>query len=376
MIDKIPVKKSWISGTISICIGVVLFVVLWRFPEVWGGFKTFLGYFDTLIFGCIIAYVVNPLTVFFYKVFKSIRSEKIRNAVSLGLSFGGVIILLAVALVTLVPQIINSIKSLITNFDGYVDSLTAMLVNLGVSKNVFDLSSFVESSEDILQSVSDYVSANSAVILEETTNIGKGVLQWVVALIVAIYLVADKPKLKAGLRRLLKALFDEDRYKTVSTFLKKCNTIFTNYIFFSLIDALIVGTVNFVFMSLTGMENAGLVSVLVAVTNLIPTFGPFVGAAIGGFVVLMTSPKNALVFVIFTLVLQLIDGYVIKPKLFGDTFGVSGLWIIVGVIIGGSMFGIIGILLAIPGIAVIDYIYKTYLITALENRRKKHDTGS
>ena len=373
--DKRKSKRLWRLEVGVLCTAIIVFILLWRFPEFWSGLKTFLGYFETVIFGCIIAYIVNPLTEFLEKLFRGIKNNKFRSILAIFFSFVGVIILLGFALVTLVPQLVSSVESLIKNFDGYVSTLTAMLVNLGVSKNTFDLSSVVESSEDILKSVSDYVSENSSTILAETTNIGKGVLQWIIAIIVAVYFVAEKPKLKAGLKRFLKALLDDAKYQNVSDFLRKCNNIFKRYIIFSLIDALIIGIVNFIFMTIMGMENTVLVSFVVAVTNLIPTFGPFVGAAIGGFIVLMTSPKSALIFVIFTLILQLIDGYVIKPKLFGDTFGVSGLWIIVGVIIGGSMFGVVGILLAIPVVAVIDYIYRTYIITALEDRRKKHDTG-
>ena len=373
--DKRKSKRLWRLEVGVLCTAIIVFILLWRFPEFWSGLKVFLGYFETVIFGCIIAYIVNPLTEFLEKLFRGIKNDKFRSFLAILFSFGGVVILLSLALVTLVPQLVSSVESLIKNFDGYVSTLTSMLVNLGVSKNTFDLSSVVESSEDILKSVSDYVSENSSTILAETTNIGKGVLQWIIALIVAVYFVAEKPKLKAGLKRFLKALLDDAKYQNVSDFLRKCNNIFKRYIIFSLVDALIIGVVNFIFMTVMGMENAVLVSFVVAVTNLIPTFGPFVGAAIGGFIVLMTSPKSALIFVIFTLILQLIDGYVIKPKLFGDTFGVSGLWIIVGVIIGGSMFGVVGILLAIPAVAVIDYIYRTYIITALEDRRKKHDTG-
>lgn len=364
-------ERSWYSNAVAICIGVIFFIVLWRLPELWISFKTFLGFFETIIFGCIIAYIVNPLTSLFGKLFKGIKADKIRNALSIFLTFFTVIAVFILFLFTLVPQIVDSIESLLENFDKYSASLTNMIMNWKVAGNNIDLTGVIESSEDILGSISQYISNNSDSILSVTTNIGKGVLQWIVALIVAVYLVAEKPRLKAALKRLLKALFDKEKYNDVSSILRRCNTIFTNYIVFSFVDALIVGSVNFIFMTILQIDNAGLVSVLVATTNLIPTFGPFVGAAIGGFIILMTNPSSVLIFVIFTLILQLIDGYVIKPKLFGDTFGVSGLWIVAGVIIGGSMFGVIGILLAIPGVAVIDYIYKTYIITGLEKRRKE-----
>ena len=118
------------------------------------------------------------------------------------------------------------------------------------------------------------------------------------------------------------------------------------------------------------MPYVGLVSFVVAVTNLVPTFGPIVGAGIGVFILLLVEPWYALAFVIFTAVLQSADAYLIKPKLFGDSLGVSALWILIGVIVGGRMFGIVGILLAIPGVAILDMLYKDYVMPWLEAKGK------
>ncbi len=373
--DNRKAKRLWRLEVAVLCTSIIVFIILWRFPELWAGLKVFFGYFETILFGGVIAYIVNPLTELFLKLFRKIKSEKLRSILAIFLSFGTVIVLLVFLLITLVPQIVNSVESLIKNFDGYVATLNNMLKSWSLTKNRFDLSSIIESSEDLLKTLSEYISTNSDKILSVSTNVGKTILQWLIAIIVAIYLVAEKPKVKSGIKRFLKALLDKDKFDNAISILTKCNMILTRYIIFSLIDAAIVGTVNFVFMMIMGMQNAALVSIVVAATNLIPTFGPFVGAAIGGFIILMTDPVKALIFIGFTLVLQLIDGYVLKPKMFGDTFGVSGLLIVAGVIVGGSMFGVIGILLAIPGVAVLDYIYKTYIITGLEKRRKENDSG-
>jgi len=122
-------------------------------------------------------------------------------------------------------------------------------------------------------------------------------------------------------------------------------------------------------MAITGMQYIALVSFVVAITNLAPTFGPLVGAVIGGFILLMVDPKSAVIFLIFTLFLQLCDGYLIKPKLFGSTLGVPGLLILIAIIVGGRIFGIIGILLAIPFAAICDHFYRENLLPALEQRR-------
>ena len=126
-------------------------------------------------------------------------------------------------------------------------------------------------------------------------------------------------------------------------------------------------------MSICRMDYAALISVIVGLTNLAPTFGPLAGAVIGVFFLVFVNPWFALWFLIFTAILQTLDGYIIKPKLFGNTLGVSSLWILISIIVLGRMFGIPGILLAIPFAAIIDFVYKDYLLSALEKKKDVTD---
>jgi predicted PurR-regulated permease PerM len=122
-------------------------------------------------------------------------------------------------------------------------------------------------------------------------------------------------------------------------------------------------------MLIMDMEYVWLISIVVGVTNLIPTFGPIVGGVIGGFILLMVNPMHALAFVCFIIVLQMMDGYLLKPKLFGSSFGISGLWILIFILVGGNVFGIAGILLAIPMATIVDYVYHEGILKWLENRK-------
>ena len=173
----------------------------------------------------------------------------------------------------------------------------------------------------------------------------------------AIYFLADKERLKGSFDRLLKRLMKADRYKAFAGFWARCNGILIRYIAFDIIDGVIVGVANFIFMSVAGIPYSVLISVLVGVTNLAPTFGPIVGGILGGFILVLVNPLQALWFIIFTIILQTIDGYVLKPKLFGGSLGVPGVWILVSIVIGGRVFGVAGILLAIPFAAIVDFIY-------------------
>ena len=362
---------AWFPAAVAACIAVVLYVVLSHFSGIWAGVKTFVGYFNALILGCVIAYIVNPLSKVFYKWFKGVKKEELRALLANALSFVVVILFLVFALLILIPQLVESIQTFSGNLDGYIAGAHAMLENWGISTTAFDPSGIISSSASLLDTVKDYIKNNIDGILATSASAGKGIVQWVLAFILSMYLLAEKRKLRDGTRRLLKASVGETRYGGVSGFLHKCDEIFHRYIVSNLIDSVIIGAVNAVFMAIAGMQYVGLISFVVAVTNLVPTFGPVIGAAIGGFVLLMVKPVHALIFLIFTVVLQICDGYVIKPKLFGNSLGVSGLWILVGVVVGGNMFGVVGILLAIPAVAIIDLIYSSYFLPWLERLRAK-----
>lgn len=143
------------------------------------------------------------------------------------------------------------------------------------------------------------------------------------------------------------------------------------YLVFSLLDALIVGVITAIIMLILRMPYVGLISVVAAVTNLIPTFGPVIGAVIGGFFLLLVKPVYAIMFIAITLVLQVADGYIIKPKLFGNSLGVSGLLILLAIVTMGNAFGIGGILLAIPVAAICDFTYREGFLPYLQRRKER-----
>jgi predicted PurR-regulated permease PerM len=184
-------------------------------------------------------------------------------------------------------------------------------------------------------------------------------------------MLSSKKNLKRGFMHLLSTLIPERPFNNIVSFLARCDKILVSYIVSSLIDALIIGILNFIFMSVMGMEYAGLISLVVAVTNLVPTFGPIVGGAVGALILLLVKPLHALIFVIFTFILQFIDPYFIKPRLFGNTLGVSGLLILISVLVCGRMFGVTGILISIPLAAILSFVYRDAFLPALERMAEK-----
>ncbi len=369
--------KRWYPYTVAACAAVLLYVILTHLGGIGGAVRTFVGYFSPLALGCVLAYLMNPLAGLYRRtVFRGVRREKLRWTLSVALTLLSVLLILTFLLGTLIPQMFDSVMTLVDNMDGYVASLRVLAERLGMAE-ALGVDRLLSSSEGVLKTVTALIAENIRTILSAGATAGKSLANWLIGLILSAYLLSAKESVKRGVARLLRALLKPERLAAVTTFFSRCDRIVIRYVAFSLLDALIVGVANAVFMAAFGMQFVGLVSLAVAATNLVPTFGPVIGAVIGGFVLLLVNPIHALAFLIFTVVLQFLDGYVIKPKLFGNSLGVSGLLILAAVVVCGNMFGIVGILLSIPFAAILDFVYRDYFLPALERRRGAPDeTGN
>ncbi len=376
-------KKRWVSYTIATCSAVVLYMILSHIGSLFAGIGSFYAFIKPVVSGIIVAYIFNPLAnVFNDKVFKKMKKEKAKWGLSVACAL--IVIILAVVLlfVALIPQLVDSVTTFTDNVDGYVATLQGVLREVEkedpsglLGGEITKIASF---GDNILDKVGNYFENNMANVTSTigsvattTANIGKGVFDAVIAFILAIYLLLDKNRLKNGISNFFRLVMKPERYDAAGDFIRRCNDIIIRYISFDIVDGIIVGIVNAVFMLIAGMPYAVLISVIVGVTNLAPTFGPIVGAIIGGFILVLVQPWYGLAFIIFTVILQTVDGYILKPKLFGESLGVSSLMILISIILGGRLFGVGGILLAIPFAAIIDFVYRDYCLKKLEEKHSK-----
>ena len=347
---------------------VLLYVILTHLGSVYGAVRGFFGHFTVVLLGCVVAYLINqPALVLENTVFRWIKKEELRWSVSVVLCVILLLLFLGFLVGTLLPQLVDSTMTLVGNMDGYLQSLKAWTDRVGVSDSL-KIEQVIGTSGNVAAAVGSFLRENANSIMNVSAQAGKDVARLSVALILSIYLLLSKRRLTGGAKTLLHAMLPSERYDAVLTFLGRCNRILARYITFTLLDALIIGAANLLMMLCFGMQYAGLISLVVAVTNIVPTFGPIIGGAIGGFILLLVKPLDALIFIIFTVVLQTLDAYVIKPKLFGDSLGVSGLLILVAVIVGGSMFGVVGILLAVPLAAILQFLYVEELLPLIRKR--------
>ena len=220
-------EAKWYPYAVAACIAVVLYVVLTQFTSVWGGISRFIGYFSAVIYGVVIAYMINPLASFLErKLFKGIAKEKLRWVLSSVLAIVIVLLVLSLVFVLMIPQLIDSVKTFSENLDGYVASLTRLIENLGLTGSKLDISRFVSSSESLLEMISGFITDNLDSILATSLGAGKSIVTVVIGFIFSVYILMDKRRLIAGSCRLLRASCGIKRYDKLMVFLKHADIRF------------------------------------------------------------------------------------------------------------------------------------------------------
>ena len=363
-INRFFKDNRWIPYALAGCVVVLFYLLASHFYYIFIVLRYCLGFISPVLIGVIMAYILDPMVrILEEKPFQRYGDRpQLRRLLCVWITIIFVVLMLIIFMVALVPQIVKSLGTFFSNFDSYAQSLQNLINSFSANfaENSYDISTITRILDNAIGKLADYIQDNLGNIVNKSINLGKTIFNVVISFILAIYMLCDKERLLFAWRRLLKALLPEKSYLTVET--SACEAS---------LDGLIVGVINFLFMSLAGMDYAALISVIVGLTNLAPTFGPLVGALVGSLFLVFVNPWYALWFLIFTIVLQTIDGYVIKPKLFGNTLGVSSLWILISIIVLGRIFGIPGILIAIPFAAISDIIYKEFLLNKLESRKEE-----
>lgn len=364
--------KPWVAYTIAACAAVAFYMLLSHFSPILSWLKSIWKMFSPVVIGIVLAYITNPVATFFEaKLFGKLKKESAKRTISSLLALLCVLLIVALFISLLIPSLVDSVTKLINNSDSYYDKLDLLIQKLNDSKLGLNLSldSLIESAEDYANDLLNTLMNNLSSILTTASTVGSSIFNWLIGFIMAIYFLIGKSSIVSGLNHLRRLLLNESQFRSRTAFWKRCHEIFIQYIGCNLLDALIVCAANALFMLITSIPDVALISVVIGVTNLLPTFGPIIGAVIGCFILLIQQPSKVLLFLIFTFVLQTIDGYVIKPKLFSSSFGIPAVWTLVAIVLGGKLAGVAGILLATPVAAVIAMIYKDTLLPRLERRK-------
>lgn len=228
----------------------------------------------------------------------------------------------------------------------------------------------------ILEAFYSWLSASLPMVLNATKNLTTGLTNLILGVIISIYFLFGKERFLAQIKKALYALFPEDFVKRLVDVTHTSNRIFSGFISGKLLDSLIIGILCFVGMSLFRMPMAMLVSVIVGVTNVIPYFGPIIGAVPSALIVFLIDPIKALWFVFFVICLQQFDGNILGPRILGDSIGMPAFWVIFSILLFGGYFGVFGMFVGVPTFAVIYSIFKIWMEGRLERKNMPTDTKS
>lgn len=367
--------------TISVYALAVVFIsaliikAIFSWAQLVAAFQAIIKVLLPFLAGGLIAYILNPFykkVIIFLNKTTKIKNQKLLKALALLLAYISVLGLFSITLLYIIPQIIDSIERL--------SKMVPLLYN-----NIYNfLNTFEERYPDIdVEYIIGALESFEPMITEYAANIAKNVVpilytasmslinfffNALIAVIVSIYVLADKERLLYNFKRLMFSLIPNRKINYYVETLKECNRILSSFIVGKSIDSLIIGILCFIAMSILQLPYALLISVIVGITNMIPYFGPFIGAVPGALLLLLMDPIKALIFLILVLVLQQFDGLVLGPKILGDSTGLKPLWIVFAITIGGSIAGVAGMFFGVPVVAVISYLLNRFLDNRLKQK--------
>lgn len=363
--------------TFAICLFLV--VIVQKFSVISGVLASFANVIAPVTWGIVIAYIVNPMMKFFERVFgKCFERKKAHRKLvrSLSVAFG-LLTLLAVLfaiVAVLLPQVVESVIGLARNFNSYLNNFESWIYKF--VEDYPDIYSFVQTQFDNLQpKLTDFINSIVPKLGEWAIKLKDGAIgfigglgDFVIGFIVAIYLLFSKEKFIAQMRKFVAAVLPEGGKNAVYSIAARTNKMLGGFISGKLIDSTIIGILTFICMSIMKMDFVALISVVVGVTNIIPFFGPFIGAIPSALLLLVAAPRQVIPFVIFIFILQQFDGNILGPKILGDTTGLSPFWVMFAIFVGGGMFGFAGMILGVPIFAVIYSLVRDFVNYLLERR--------
>lgn len=362
-------------------------------------FNTIISAISPVLLGITFAYILNPLLkilefpifltwgrkIFKGKEFSERKARSFSRAIALFLTVILVIAFLLFLLWLIIPRLFDSITTMIQNIPQYYDGIRSLLEKM-LSSNTELRDTVLKGIESAITNFQTYLSTDLLASLGDYANsIFSGIVEFVesffnviVGLIISIYILAEKEKFSAQVKKLVYSMFSTERATKIIIKTKKIDKIFTGFISAKVIDSFIIGILCYVILSIVNfivpMPYKELVSVFIGVTNIIPFFGPFIGAIPSAFLILTVNPWSCLIFLIIIVVLQQLDGNILGPKILGESTGLSGFWVLCSLLVFGSLFGFVGMLVGVPTFAAIYAAIKSSVSDKLDAKNITNNT--
>ncbi len=370
-----------------VIVAIILLVVLMNIQPVWNVCKIFLGILSPFIWGLAIAFILNIFMTFYEnKVFKSRKKEsakikeknnKTKNIVrkkksgakrtlSIMLSILTIIAVISIILTLIIPQFIEVIRNLISNIPSYLENLKNY--GIEITEKVPEINNYIQNIHIDTEALKNGIMNISKDVLSVTINqisgVFSGIVNFVIAIVFAVYVLANKEDLKIQAKKFVYARFNKEKADFIVKVSRLSRDSFRNFLTGQAKEAVILGVLCAIGMLILQIPYAGPIGALTALTAFIPIVGAFIGGFIGAVLIVAVDPIKAIIFIIFIIILQQIEGNLIYPHIVGKNIGLPSIWVLVAITIGGSLFGIIGMIVGLPIVSII------YAIT-MENTNER-----
>lgn len=374
-------RKSVKTGLLLITYAILLLALLFNLRAVFGFLGGVLALLSPFLYAIVIAYVLNILLRLFEKLYafmdrsRSRLVHKLKRPLSILSIFLSLVLLIYLLMGFAIPQLSSSVTSLAGNIPEYVNSfedfLNKTIQDLGLKGGLFQ--SFSLNWDEIVGKAGDYIKTTFPPLFAFTRNVSGFVINLATGVIISIYLLFSKEKLLLILRKLIYAFLPKRAAGRLIDAGVMANRIFSSYISGLIVNAVLTGILAFFGLLIFRMPYAFLLSMIIGMTALIPILGPIVGFILGIIIVLLVDPSKALIYAIVIFIIQQVDSNLIYPRVVGCSIGLSGSWILLALILGGTLFGLIGMIAGIPAFAVLYVLVSKTTHRRLEKKEIRLD---
>ena len=374
-----------LTAFIVIAASILFYLIISASKSLADIFGAIMGAFTPMLLGFSFAFILKPLLrllelpVFYkwgIKVYKGDDRKAKSFSRGIGVALTTIVIFLIVGLLLwmIIPRLYESVQTIVKNLPVYYadirNTLAGKLSNSEVGKTIIgaldSVSDYIQGwlSNDLLSFLSLYADT----FVSSVVNVISSLFNILLGIIISIYCLAEKEKFAAQSKKLLYSTFRTEKATSTINRCKSIDKIFTGFISGKLLDSVIIGIVFYIVLAIFGMPYKELIAVFLAVTNIIPFFGPFIGAIPSAVLILMVSPVKCLLFIILVIIIQQLDGNILGPKILGESTGLSSFWVLCSLLIFGRLFGFVGMLVGVPTFAVIYAAVKEVIHDRLKKR--------
>lgn len=361
-----------------IAIGAVIIRAIFSFESLVGGIRSAFNVLMPFVIGALLAFILNPAVrkvMQFLEKICHVRSLKLRKLLAIAITYIIFLGFITVTIFGIVPQVANSIIELINNIPASINYIYDLLDILKEHFPSLDIAGLEKATNDTIPTLLNTLKDFATNLIPAIYTISMYIVNWIVdiviAIIVSVYMLSDKKQLRNSCKAMVYAFVPQKWVQILVEVLQECNNLFSSFVIGKAIDSLIIGILCFILMNIFRLPYAVLISVIVGITNMIPYFGPFIGAIPGILILLIVSPIKALVFLILILCLQQFDGLILGPKILGNSTGLRPLWIIIAITVGGTVGGVLGMFLGVPIVAFLRYLMNRLIQHRLRKKNYK-----